>query len=439
MSLPVIPKIWTNPQTTVELMRAAGDNLLNIIPLSSLENGYTCFPNRFRSTHVISDPDHLKFILRDNADDFPKAKSMKIILDPVIDQSIFITHGKKWHGQHKNMISVFNWRNIQAFEEPIRTITDNFVGKNIDKFIDKSDLTFPMQDLTFDIIAQILLGTTSNPHFDKLRELFETYLERVVPTRLIDFFTLSFKYFPNIRNFTERKIIEEFQNVGDAIIDERLAEQPPKTPDFLEHLLTAYDCRNAPSSRKKNEVRDNLITFLVAGHETTAMTISWALYAAGYFKEAQDKIRAEHNEPLAKRVYTEAFLHETMRIYPAAPLLVREAAEKTNIGETNVKAREGIILPIIALHRHRKYWDNPDEFMPERFTNGFKPAPYTYLPFGAGPRVCIGMAMAMMEAKIILPAILNAIKINEPTHQPIATQTLTLRSKNGIKIEAELR
>ncbi len=168
------------------------------------------------------------------------------------------------------------------------------------------------------------------------------------------------------------------------------------------------------------------------------MALSWGIYALGFFPKAQEKIRAEAALPWNERRYTEAFLKEVMRLYPPAALISRTTTKAENLNGLQVDDHEGILIPILAIQRHQDYWERPDEFWPERFLET-EPAPMSYMPFGAGPRICIGQSFAMMEAAIIMPMIVEQYQITPSAHIPSPSLILTLRSSNGIKVNLTRR
>jgi cytochrome P450 len=188
-----------------------------------------------------------------------------------------------------------------------------------------------------------------------------------------------------------------------------------------------------------------------AGHETTANALTWTLYLLSQFPDADERVAREvrglddaaiSQGALPSLPYTSAVLDEALRLYPPAPFISREAVEKDIVGGVAIGPRTSVLISTWILHRHQRLWERPDEFDPERFLDERKEriARFSYLPFGAGPRICIGMGFAMQEALIVLAAIMRRYRLElEPgeTVEPLAR--ITLRPKGGMRMRLHRR
>jgi len=212
-------------------------------------------------------------------------------------------------------------------------------------------------------------------------------------------------------------------------------------------LLRAED----PTSHRQMstpELRDNLLTFIVAGHETTALTLSWALYLCAFAPDIQAEARAEAQTALGSRAATVADLpnlsltrrivDEALRLYPPAAFLSRTAQASDSLLGREVRPGDTVILPIYALHRHHALWDNPDAFNPVRFADPKAIDRFAYLPFGDGPRICIGASFALQEAVIILATLLARFKFSRIAgRDPKPVMILTLRPEGGVWLQID--
>jgi cytochrome P450 len=191
------------------------------------------------------------------------------------------------------------------------------------------------------------------------------------------------------------------------------------------------------------ELADNLLTFIVAGHETTALTLGWALYLCAFDPKIQEAARDEARallqgrtataEDVANLPLTRQIIDETLRLYPPAALVSRTAKRADTLCGREVRAGDTVMLPIYALHRNALLWDNPDSFAPARFADRKSIERYAYLPFGDGPRVCIGASFALQEAVIILATLLSRFRFTAvPGKSPKPVMILTLRAEGGI-------
>jgi cytochrome P450 len=218
-------------------------------------------------------------------------------------------------------------------------------------------------------------------------------------------------------------------------------------PDLLDLLLEGED----PKTKRRMstaELRDNLLTFIVAGHETTALTLAWAMYLVGFDQDVQDRARAEAQSVLQGRACTgddvenlpfiRMIIDEALRLYPAAGIISRTAQKKDTLGGREILPGDTVMIPIYALGRHHQLWEDPDAFRPERFADRKAIDRYAYLPFGDGPRICIGASFALQEAVIILATMLSRFKFTPvPGKEPEPVMILTLRPDGGVWMTAE--
>jgi cytochrome P450 len=199
------------------------------------------------------------------------------------------------------------------------------------------------------------------------------------------------------------------------------------------------------SKMNASEIRDNILTFIVAGHETTALTLSWAFYLCTFDTDVQDKLRAEAQEVLQGRIatavdcekliYTKQVINETLRLYPAGAFLSRTASEDDELCGVEIRKNETVILPIYAIHRNALLWENPDQFDPDRFALDKKIERYSFIPFADGPRICIGAQFAIIEAQIVLASLISRFKFEKiDGAEPKPEMVLTLRPEGGVKL-----
>ena len=234
------------------------------------------------------------------------------------------------------------------------------------------------------------------------------------------------------------------KQVADKAIEDRAKRGTPDVPDLLDLLLGGEDPK---TGRKMStaELRDNLLTFIVAGHETTALTLAWSMYLVAFDQAVQDRARAEiqsvlkgraaTGDDVAKLPYIRSIIDEALRLYPPAGIVSRTAMAQDVLGGREIRKGDTVIIPIYALQRHELLWDEPNAFNPERWSD--KPDRYAYLPFGDGPRICIGISCALQEAVIILATLLANHKF-EPVagKDPDPVMILTLRPEGGVWLKA---
>jgi cytochrome P450 len=234
-----------------------------------------------------------------------------------------------------------------------------------------------------------------------------------------------------------------------GIIDER-RKSGRDTGDLLSMLLHARDEDGGRMSDK--QLRDEVMTVIMAGHETTAIALSWTWRLLSLYPEVEKKLHSELAEQLDGRAptiddlphlpYTDAVLKESMRLYPPAWAIGREAIEDCEIGGYHVPAETQLFISQYVVHRLPLTFDSPNSFDPDRWTNGLeKRIPkYAYFPFGGGPRLCIGQSFAKMEAALLLATIAQNFKLGLLPGQRVTPQpSITLRPKNGVRVKLERR
>jgi cytochrome P450 len=219
-----------------------------------------------------------------------------------------------------------------------------------------------------------------------------------------------------------------------------------KGDDLMHRLMAARDPETGVPMNEEQLI-DNLLTFYLAGHETTAKALTWTLYLLARSPEwtsvlKEEVARVTGGAPLGpdhidKLVLTQQVIKESMRLYPPVPVMSRQAMADTTIGPLAVKAGTSMVIPIYALHRHRARWTDPEMFDPSRFApeRDAKISRYQYMPFGAGPRICIGMAFAMLEATTMLATMLQSARFAcVPDHEPTPMARVTLVPKGGMPL-----
>ena len=210
------------------------------------------------------------------------------------------------------------------------------------------------------------------------------------------------------------------------------------------------EARAGEDGLSARDVRDNLLAFIVAGHETTALTLAWACYLLGLDPQVQERAAAEARAVLGTRTataedvadlpYIRQVIDETLRLYPPAAFLSRAAAEPDMILGTDILPGDTVTVPVYAIHRHKALWHEPERFDPDRFADRKTIPRYAYLPFGDGPRICIGASFALQEAIIILSTVLARFRLRMVEgRSPIPTLLITLRPEGGVWMHVEPR
>lgn len=443
------------PLTNVPLgilgsLKAGRRNVLELIPevatRAPIISGRTV-----KRWHMVMSPEALRRILRENVENYPKSVVTKLILEPAIGDSLFVAEGAEWLWQRRTAAPVFSHRNVAALG-PVMTAAAERAAARVDRAVGRAaDLYDEMVTTTFEVISDVTISGgpgASGTGFDRasVHRAIEHYIAQTARVSLLDIIGAP-PWVPRPGRMISGAAMRDMKRVADNAIDRRRAQGAQPIPDLLDLLLAGEDPK---SGRRMStaELRDNLLTFIVAGHETTALTLAWALYLCAFDQNVQDQARAEAQAVLGDRAATSAdvtalplirrVVDEALRMYPPAAFLSRTAmADDTLLGR-EVRAGDTVILPIYALHRHHALWPDPDRFDPARFADPKAIDRFAYLPFGDGPRICIGANFAIQEAVIILATLLARFRFSlVPGKAPLPVMILTLRPEGGVWLNVE--
>ncbi len=443
--LPVHVPLVTEPWGILKSLRMARRNILSIIPAIATKQPMVSGKTGKR-WHMVMDPTAIREMLLDRLDDYPKSLVTKNLLKPAIGESLFIAEGEHWRWQRRAAAPVFSARNMLNLS-PIMTAA---AERSCDRIAAAGPRAVNMLDemvtTTFDVISDVTFSGGDTFDRDAVHHAIDDYIAQAGKISLFD--VLGFPdWVPRPDRILSGKALKEMKQIADTAIEARAKRGHDGTPDLLDLLLEGVDPK---TKRQMNtaELRDNLLTFIVAGHETTALTLSWSLYLMGFDQDAQDMARAEAQSVLKGRAATgddvenlpfvRQIIDEALRLYPPAGIISRTAQKADTLGGREIRPGDTVMIPIYALGRHEQLWDDPNAFKPERFEDRKSIDRYAYLPFGDGPRICIGASFALQEAVIILATLLSRFKFTAVKGKdPEPVMILTLRPNGGVWLTAE--
>jgi cytochrome P450 len=390
--------------------------------------------------YFVHSPELVHDVLVENANHYQKTTVTRNVLEPVLGNGIFTSEGTFWRRQRKLMQPAFHTRRIGAYGEAMTRFAEELCDGWQDgdtRMVDEE-----MAHLTMRIISKILFDAEI-PEDLKVISDSTTKVLQMADERFNQMPTLPY-WLPTRLNRTLRANIEILDRLIQRFIDEGRASGEDKG-DLLSMLLAAQDDDGAVMTDK--QVRDEAMTVFGAGHETTAVTLTWTWYLLSQNPQVEARLHDELRQVLNGRAatladlpnlpYTEMIIKEAMRLYPPAWGTTREPLEDTTLGGYPIKKGSTIFINIYGMHRDARYFPDPDRFDPERWTaEREKDAPrYAYIPFGAGPRVCIGNALAMMEAKLVLATLAQSYRLTlAPGHVVKPQRMFTLRPQYGMKM-----
>lgn len=448
--VPPAPIPRTKPPSTLEMMRIVYRNPLELWGEPSYNEPWISVTGIGGPLVIANDPGLIRHVLVDNAKNYKMATVRQMILRPILRDGLLTAEGDVWKRSRKAMAPVFTPRHIFGFAKPMLACTLDFV-KRYDNALEPVDVAQDMTMLTYDILAETLfsgeIAGEPGSFAHEIDRLFET-MGRVDPFDLLR----APEWLPRFTRLRGRKTMSYFRKIVTdtvAMRSEKLARDPGNAPeDFLTLLLRA----EGPDGLTRGEIEDNIITFIGAGHETTARALGWTIYCLAEATWERDRVEQEIDAVLAREPdpvkwldampYTRAVFEEALRLYPPAPSINREPIADDEYKGLKIPRKAQVLVMPWTVHRHRKLWDRPDAFMPERFhpENRDKIDRYQYLPFGAGPRVCIGMSFAMQEAIIALAILLSRYRFDTIAEtKPWPVQKLTTQPQGGLPMRVTRR
>ena len=407
-----------------------------------------CFTVRFPGNPPLvffTDPEAVREIFTGDPERLPAGET-RIILRPLVGQhSLLLLDGARHRHQRRLMMPPFHGERMQAYGEVMREITDRVIEGW------PAGRPFPlqpqMQKITLDVILRTVYGIDEDTDLRRLRDRLTELLSRGAnPLNLIPWLQ------PLLGPFTGRRRIEQLLREVDEIlyaqIARRRAEGGSGREDVLAMLVEARDEAGQPMSDV--ELRDELITLLVAGHETTATSLAWAFHLILQHPQVMDKLRAELRlivgsgpvapQHVAKLEYLDATIKETQRLNPILPVVGRRLHAPMRLGGRDLPAG-AVAAPCIYLtHRRPDLWPNPEQFDPGHFL-GKRPSPYEFFPFGGGIRHCLGAAFAIYEMKIVLARVLSRVALR-PAPGPavrVVRRGITFAPSAGMPVTLESR
>lgn len=391
---------------------------------------------------LVTDPAHAQTVLLDRADAFERSFLTRLTLGPALGAGLLTADGETWRAQRRLAAPAFRPASIAALA-PVMARAGRDAGDRLAGRPGRVDVMAEMVRTTFDIILETTLGPDAG-RIDRAAAArdVETYLETVGNPDLLDILGL-FPALPRPWKWPGLRAARRMRSVLGAVAADRRARPDGPGGDLLAQLLAGTDPETgAPMALER--IVDNLLTFVAAGHETTALALTWTLSILAHLPDLQETLAEEaaaapadpseraEGLPLARRVVMEA-----MRLYPPAPLIVRNVVAPVEVGPHGLGPGDHVSIAVYPMQRNRRIWEepdafDPDRFLPERVAGRHR---FAWIPFGGGPRLCIGLGFAMAEAVLVLSAVLARVRVAPaPGHAVLPVQRVTLRPRGGMPL-----
>ncbi|WP_236020511.1 cytochrome P450 [Sabulicella rubraurantiaca] len=426
-----LPALARNPLAVFEQARAFGNVVRIPTPLH--------FP-----LFVLADPAHIRRVLQENAANYRRTP-FHDRLKSVLGEGVLTSEGALWQRQRRLLQPTFRAERIRRFvrvmADAAAELADRWEGQ-VSRTIDVSQA---MSDLTLDIAIGCLFGGQQRGGDARITAAVQE-VQRWISVRFWSLAPAWTERLPTPANRRFRRALAVLDEAIGRIISARLASGE-LGDDLLGMLLAAQ--QDGGTGVDARQVRDEAMTMILAGHETSAAALSWAWHLLALCPDAEAAIRDEVARVLGPRMvpmpddlgqlkFTEAALQEVMRLYPPAGWFPRLAVGPDRLGGHDIPAGAILALSPWLVQRDARFWPDPERFDPTRFAGGARPAPYTYFPFGGGPRTCLGTHFAMTEMLVALAVMVPRVSLRHASRAPVEPQLLiTLRPAGGLPMQVE--
>lgn len=451
--MPPYPKRHEKEINAFQALYYARNDLLSMWDEDSFECEFMSQKILKQHVFIANHPDIIRYVFVENKDNYErKSPQMKRALEPLLGDGLFISDGKTWACRRKIQTPLFNSDHIKLYSK-IMTSTIEEMAQDWQSRGNGADLEIhtEMAKLAAEMIARTLFGEKLGAeNSEAVVAAFADYQSVVKQMALSNFLGLP-DWMPNVNAKVgkARKAAKTIHNAVDAII--ALAEKEGQEGTMVAELIKANQSGDGLDVMTRKQIRNELIVLFMAGHETTANVLSWTWYLISQSPNVESKLHQELDEVLQGRIptfedvdklhYTRAILDETMRLYPPVPILSRQALKEDKIRGKKVPAGSLMLIVPWLIHRHKKLWKFPDHFIPERFLPGAeKPKKFSYIPFSAGPRVCIGKNFGITESILAISIIAQRFHLTLPSDANVTHECrLTLRPKGKLPMTLQVR
>jgi cytochrome P450 len=397
---------------------------------------------------VVSDPAGVRRVFLDNVGNYRKDAVQLRVLRPGLGSGLLTAEGEAWKAQRRSLAPLFSPRQVAAFAPAMHRVAQaaaEAVAERRDGAVVEAQEE--MAVVALKVLEQTLFSQGLARDATQFQKAVTRYFETIGRIDPLDVLGAP-DFLPRIGRIRGKDSLAFFAAAVDDIIAARralIASGASAPEDLLTLLLRAADPETG-RGLSEEDVRANIVTFIGAGHETTANALTWTLYLLSQSPSWRARVEAEidakfdpadETDPTERLPVTKAVFEEAMRLYPPAANLVREAIGEDWLAGHRIPAGTIVSISPYVLHRHRTLWRNPDDFDPSRFLPGEREKidRYAYIPFGAGPRVCIGQAFAMQEGLIVLAHYLRRVRLDLfPGHPVALQQRITLRPRHGMRM-----
>ena len=407
-------------------------NALQIWPKAAYEQDAVVgrIPLTGRVRVLVNTADAIHRVLVENTANYRRSGATIRILRPIVGDGLLLSEGEEWRHQRRTMAPAMAPRIVPMMARHVALATEETMARVTQLAANfPVDILATVQFLALEIAARSMFSLEMGEYGAALRRHITEFAGGLGRPYILDLIMPA--AIPTLRDFARMRFRARWIAFMDEIIEARLRApaDPDKPRDLFDLLLAARDPETGAAFTRA-QLRDQMATMIVAGHETTALTLFWSMYLLASSPAEQERMADEIRdldltpdraaEALAKLPYTKAVVNESLRLYPPAFALTRIAAGPDQVGDVAVQRGSLIMIAPWVLQRHRRLWKDPDAFNPSRFLGDAPLAHrYAYMPFGAGPRICIGAQLALTEACLVLATFIQRFQVTMADSRPV--------------------
>jgi cytochrome P450 len=430
----------------IEILMGSRHSLIDTWVEESYRTGLDTHRILGRQVVFVNTPELIKYVMVTRHANFErKSPQMRRALEVLLGDGLFISEGETWKKRRPLVADIVHKIRVPSFGGTMEQVTHGFAEGWAARGGQEFELTAAMAELTAEIIAQTVFGR--NLGSDAARQVIDGFSNY---QKSVDNFNLGYflgwdEGWPIFHGPGKKRLVHMVHSVVEKVINDHLAGGGDS--GSMVDLLVKRSTRNPELGLDITALRNEAATIFMAGHETTATTLTWAFYCLAHAPWVENAMleeiervcgdRAPTLADVAQLTWSEAVVQETLRLYPPVPLMPRQAHEDDNVGGIVVKKGDLIMIAPWLMHRAHDLWDKPMHFMPERFMDGTKINPFVYFPFAVGPRICPGMNFGLAEATLCLATLVQRFKVRPRAGyaaNPVCR--LTLRPEGGLPVTA---
>jgi len=432
----------------IAFMRRLRENGIAIYPAAGFDRPISSRKVGLQRFFLLNEPDYIQHVLVRRHENYPKGRLNRRLLGPVLGDGLLTAEGDAWRRRRRTIAPAFSSRNLASLAPAMAAESERLCRQWQQRPDGPCDMMHEMMTLTMRIAARTLFSHDVGEAADRLGAAITVLIDSFGRPSVPDLLGLP-EWLPLGRNAAARRALSEIDATIFGVIAERRAGA--SGTDLLDLLLAARD-EDSGAALNDRELRDELVTMFIAGHETTALALTWTWYLLALHPDVEARLlreldevlagRAARHEDLARLGYARMVLEEAMRLYPPAFSISRVALADDRIGDELIPKGAFVNISPWVTHRNPRLWPEPLRFDPDRFAPETVRARhrYAYFPFGGGPRVCIGNSFAIMEGQLALATLAQAFAPRlVPGHPVVPQGRVTLRPQHGLQMTLEPR